>query len=787
MSGADGVVAVEVKLGTKNFEQQIKQVENELTSLQKKEEFLLEINEKMNKSHARQFTISAKTLQKMQELGLTMEDIGNADAFSKLQTQIEKTNNTLTTLNEKQKELNNQGFDNVKNTMQKVNQSTESIIKKVAKWGLAVFGVRSAYMFVRQAISTLSQYDEKLGADIQYIRFALASALKPIIETIINLVYKLLAYINYIAQAWFRVNLFANATVKAFKKVNTGVKDTNKSAKQLQKTLAGFDEMNILQDTGSTSTGGGGGGIATPSMDLSSLKDVEIPGWVEWIATHKDTIIEGLKQIGALIVTAFAIKGLLDFTDGVDKVSKILEKLGGLKIFGIIGGIAITLYSIIDFINSITEGTITLFSALTDLGGVLTGVGLAMVALNAANPYGWMVLVGGVLTTLIGAFGDTSDEIISVEDATRNLEDAQRGVNEAYQEYTNASKTHLNAYKNYEKAQKNLTETAKKLKISEDKLKGIGEELFEGIRNGTIDIEHLGEGEDALTKKYGLSEEQLLSIYEVYVDVKDGKARLETATDKLTTSEEKLTEAQKKEIQEQLTQQEAVANTTKNFDEYRDAVIDAYEKGAISGEEAQTRLLGVLNFIDKESKQTFVDGIPGYIQEGMKDAEWYFDTAGIEWRDTTDDIKIYTDSLAGKFNSKFGKDIPNSVQKSIDKVKSLTDKLSKLPFGKSFSIKISSSLSGSGNAKGAIYFPPKLAVGGIINQPGRGVPLAMGGERGAEGVIPLTDAQQMQRLGEAIGKYITVNLSNVVKMNSRVISREMKQVENEENFAFNGG
>ena len=91
-----------------------------------------------------------------------------------------------------------------------------------------------------------------------------------------------------------------------------------------------------------------------------------------------------------------------------------------------------------------------------------------------------------------------------------------------------------------------------------------------------------------------------------------------------------------------------------------------------------------------------------------------------------------------------------------------------------------------GRAKGGIYYP-KLALGGIINQPGRGVPYhgATIGERGAEAVVPLTDSQQMQLLGEAIGKYITINANIVNTMNGRIISKELQKVQNETNFAIN--
>lgn len=62
---------------------------------------------------------------------------------------------------------------------------------------------------------------------------------------------------------------------------------------------------------------------------------------------------------------------------------------------------------------------------------------------------------------------------------------------------------------------------------------------------------------------------------------------------------------------------------------------------------------------------------------------------------------------------------------------------------------------------------------------------AIGGESGAEGVIPLTDTQAMETLGETIGKYITINANIVNKMNGRVISRQLQTIRNDEDFAYN--
>lgn len=82
---------------------------------------------------------------------------------------------------------------------------------------------------------------------------------------------------------------------------------------------------------------------------------------------------------------------------------------------------------------------------------------------------------------------------------------------------------------------------------------------------------------------------------------------------------------------------------------------------------------------------------------------------------------------------------------------------------------------------------PRLAKGGIINMPGRGIPVgsALAGERGREAVLPLTDTQQMQLLGEAIGRYITLNATIPVQIGNRQVAREIKRIYAEDDFAFN--
>ena len=83
---------------------------------------------------------------------------------------------------------------------------------------------------------------------------------------------------------------------------------------------------------------------------------------------------------------------------------------------------------------------------------------------------------------------------------------------------------------------------------------------------------------------------------------------------------------------------------------------------------------------------------------------------------------------------------------------------------------------------------PYLKTGAIINLPNTGKLVggsAMAGESGREGVVPLTDRQAMEELGQEIGKNVVINLTNITNMNGRILAKELKQIKGEEDFAYN--
>ena len=543
----NGKVVIGCDLDTKDFDAEIKYVESQLEEIEYK--------------------------LKQADMGFEVGDTQKLEAqYSRLVKQLDR-------LQKKQADLNKTDLSGVQKSIENVGKSTSKVITKMGKWALGIFAIESAYGFVRQAMASVSEYNEQISSDVEYIRFAMASMLQPVIEGLINLAYKLLTYVNYIAKAWFGVDLFANASANAMNK-------SAKSAEKMKKSLAGFDEMNVLNDNGST----GAMGAVAPSFDLASPEDVQIPSWIQWIANNKDIVIAGLMGIsGALIAVHLG-----------------LTLIQGLGIGIILAGIVTLIQGIVDFIKD---------PSWTNFLTILQGIALVV--------SGIAVLLGGWIVAL-----------------------ASLGV--AIVSYV---------IKNWDKVKEILSE--------------VGSWVYDNI---------------------------IKPVGDFFVGLWDG-----------------------------------IVNGVKTAVQW--------VKGAFSS---------VVSFFSN-----LIQKILGLFKNiGIK-------TANV---------------IGGAF-----KTVINGVLKAIENILNFPIKsINKL-------IDVINAVPGINIATLPTFKLPRLAKGGIINQPGRGIPVgsAIGGERGQEGVIPLTDSQQMQLLGEAIGKYINLNATIPIYMGNRQIAREIKKINAQNDFAFN--
>lgn len=503
----DGYIVIGTELDSKKFEAQISRLEDELDTLE-------------------------------QEYSGALQDAEfPEDELKKYASEIERTKNKIITLKKKQLDLERADFSKVQASLNGIGKSIQNIIGKVSKWALAIFGIRTAYNAIRGSIATLSQYNEQLKTDIDYISYSLASALQPVVERIINLVFILLRTINSISVAWFGINLFANATADS---MNKGVK----SAEKMKKALAGFDEMNVLQDT--STSGAGGGANLSPSVDLSQVDE---------------KTVEKTKNFWKDIFKFWEEDWEYFFTNVEGNWGSFIEGIG-----------------------------------LTGKGFYDTFKGI-------------FTLIGGLFKVLVGIF-------------LGNLDLMKQGWSQ--------------------------------------------------MSKGFVDI--------------------LVGAMEIISGV----------------------------------------------------LLTAF--GFIKG-----------IFLDLVSGIWYI--INNVIIEGVK-------TIG---------------TMAGNVIASVFKAVVNAVLYSIENIlntpirhiNSLVGVINKIP--------------GINLRTLGTFKLPRLAVGGIVNMPGRGVPIggAITGERGAEGVIPLTDSQAMETLGATIGRYITINASITNTMNGRVISRELQKVNTNSDFATN--
>lgn len=561
----DGKVVIGCDLNTKSFDAQIDYVESQMQ----------EIEDKL----------------KQADMGFEVGDTQKLEAdYERLGIKLDNLRKKQAKSNQEQAQMGKLDLSGVQDGIDNVNKGLNKTIKKVAKWSLAIFGVRSAYMAVRSAMSTISQYEDGMKNNIDYIKYALAYTLKPIVEWILNAVVKLLQYVNYIAKAWTGKNLFK--TADAFKNAQKGAKGLNK---ELQKTTASFDEMNVLQDT--KSGGGGGADITAPNIDLTGMQG-EVPSWIQWIVDNKDLIISAL----------FGIAG------GIIAIKLGADLLMGLGIGLIIAGIVKMVKAIIDFIKDPSWDNFA--KILEGLTVILIGVAIAMLAVSDANPVAWIVLAIAAVAALAALIIENWDKIKKV-------------------------------------------------------LGTVGQWIYDHIIKPVADF-----------------------FSGLWQGIKDGVgSAVQWVKDKFKT------------------------------------IVDFFGN-------LISKIVGLFKKIGTKVGDAISGAFKAVINGVLKAIE----------------------------------NILNFPIKSINKLINVINKVPGINLGTLPTFKL-----------------PRLAKGGIINQPGRGIPVgsAIGGERGQEGVIPLTDSQQMQLLGEAIGRYVTINANITNTMNGRVISRELQKVNNTNDFAFN--
>ena len=144
-------------------------------------------------------------------------------------------------------------------------------LKQILRYAGGLLSIRGIYSALRQSasawLSSQNSQAQQLSANINYMKYAMGSALAPVIQFVTNLVYNLMKAIQSVVYALFKVNIFAKASASAMKTTAGNTKKAKDEAKQ----LAGVhDEINNISDKNANSGSGGDGSVA-PSFDLTKV------------------------------------------------------------------------------------------------------------------------------------------------------------------------------------------------------------------------------------------------------------------------------------------------------------------------------------------------------------------------------------------------------------------------------------------------------------------------------------------------------------------------------------
>lgn len=467
-----------------------------------------------------------------------------------------------------------------------------------------------------------------------------------------------------------------------------------------------------------------------------------------------------LKKIGGYLLiiagTLLTLKGYSDsWVNGVDWKS-LLTTLGGIAL--VIAGVTLAFGSFKGAVASIVGGVSLLVLSIKDIvaNGLnwKNGIGLIAAALliaipiilafNAAltaNPIGLIIVA---IAALIAGIAALVIAFATEEPAIKSVEEAQLALNEAKEKAAEAENSYINAVDGAESA---LT----RLKDAEAEAGITGAELYEQVQNGTLDYADMTDAQKECYKAYLNNEKKQKELVE---------------------STAALNEARKAEVIASYENQLALAKESGSYDEFKNSVVEAFEKGELSADEARDLIAKSMSEMSDSAQQTFMEDIPlslkgglnphqyessgtkikkwfGNLWEGIKNVfkgvgTWFKNIFNEAWEAVKRVFSGVGQFFSGVWNtikkqfSEIGQKIGNAVSNSFSQaVNWVLDKAIGIINGfikaLNKAIGIINKIPGVDIKKIDMLEVPKMAKGGIVNS----ATLAMFGEQGREAVIPL--------------------------------------------------
>lgn len=201
----------------------------------------------------------------------TSKELQKSNTFAnRLKNAIQQVKKQMDSSGSSSKKISN-GLSSAQNTASKMAGKLKVGLGQILKMAGALFSLQSIYSTLSNVantwLSSQNSQAKQLSANIEYMKYALGSTLAPVIQWIVNLIYQALKGVQSLIYALTGVNIFANASAKAYSNM---AKSAN-SAKKATDSLApgDIDEVHNIQED--RSSGGSGAGDVMPNIDLGQV------------------------------------------------------------------------------------------------------------------------------------------------------------------------------------------------------------------------------------------------------------------------------------------------------------------------------------------------------------------------------------------------------------------------------------------------------------------------------------------------------------------------------------
>ena len=280
-------------------------------------------------------------------------------------------------------------IDNVKNGIKRTGEEFDNLDKKVNKVARTSTRLNLMGRIMSQIKNTIAAAINPLnifrkgwneiimsntssfGATFKQIGENILNFVTPAFEKVAMVILKLLSYVNIFLKA------VSGGKLDLFAKTAKSGKAAEKSAANINKMIAGFDEIN---DIGSDSGGSGSSeasSINMPEVDTKWADAIKSAG--EWINKNWKVIAIGIGAIAAaiLLINLAGKKSASPLATVSRGFSNLLSSLGkATEIISILGGFALVIESLSGFMDSFAESGLKWYEAVGLIAGtaaVITG------------------------------------------------------------------------------------------------------------------------------------------------------------------------------------------------------------------------------------------------------------------------------------------------------------------------------------------------------------------------------------------------------------------------------